>query len=106
MACIYATVSIGQEVVSVGITYRLVKNPRHAVHEKLEVLGSVQPSEVMAIVIFWWHPATVFWNRIEEQNKEELQAVNHQDLFGILPHDMVVRNAPCCRVIFHSLLAC
>lgn len=88
------------------ITYRLVKNPRHAIYEELEVLGSVQPPEVMAIVILWWRSATVLWDRIEEQNKEELQAVNHQDLLGILPDDMVVRNAPCCRVIFHSLFAC
>jgi hypothetical protein len=57
----------------------------------------------MAIIILRWRPAAILWDRIQEQNKEELQAVNHQDLLGIFPHNMVIGDAPCCRVIFHGL---
>lgn len=85
------------------VTYRLVQNPCHAVDKELKVLGPVQPSKVMAVVVLWRGPATVFWNGIQQKNKEELQAVDNQDLFGIFPNDVVVGDPPRCWVILHRL---
>lgn len=92
------------KVILTAITYRLIQNPRHTIHKELEVLGPVQPSKVVTIVVLWRSTTAIFRDRIQEENEEKLQAIDHQDLLGIFPHNMVIGDAPCCRVIFHGLI--
>lgn len=86
-----------------GITYRLIQDPCHAIHKELEVLGPMKPPKVVAVVVLWRSSATIFWNGIQEQNEEELQAVYHQNLLRVLPNNMVIWYPPSGGVIFHSL---
>lgn len=63
----------------------------------------MQPPKVMPVVVLWRGPTTILRNGIQEQNKKELQAVDHQNLLGVFPNNMIVWNPPRCWVMFHSL---
>jgi len=88
---------------SMRITYRLVQDSCHAIHKELEILGPMKPPKVVAVVVFRRSAAPILWNRVQEQNEKELQAIYHQDLLRIFPNNMVVWYSPGSGVIFQSL---
>jgi hypothetical protein len=57
----------------------------------------------MAIIVLRWCSTAILRNRIKQKNKEKLNAIDHQNLPGILPNNMVVWDSPRCRVILHGL---
>jgi hypothetical protein len=46
-----------------------------------------------------------FGNRVEDQDEEQLQAVCDEYLLLIFEHDVVVWDAPGCRIVFERLRA-
>lgn len=57
----------------------------------------------MAVVILGRRSTSIFWDGVQKKNEKILQAIDNQNLFGIFPHDMVVRNSPGGRIIFDGL---
>ena len=45
----------------------------------------------------------MFWHRIQNKYKEELEAIGDKSLLGISKYDMIVGNVPCCWMILESL---
>ena len=43
------------------------------------------------------------WHRIEQEHKEKLKTVCHENLFRILEDHMIVRDSPRCWIVFQSL---
>jgi hypothetical protein len=82
------------------ITYRLVKNPRHPINKKLEVLWSMQPTEEVPEEVLWWRSISRFRYRVEDQYQKQLQTIGHQNLLRVFEHNVVIWYTPRCGVVF------
>jgi hypothetical protein len=82
-----------------GATDRLVQDPCHAFNKELEVLWTVQTSEEMPEEVLRRRPVASLGYGVQNQHQEQLQAVCNEDLSLVLENNVVVRYAPCGRVV-------
>ena len=63
----------------------------------------MQAPKIMAIIVLGRCASSILGYGIKKHNQKELYGVDDQNLFRILPYDVVIRNSPHCRVVFDSL---
>lgn len=66
----------------------------------------MKPAKVVSIIVLGRCSAPVFRDGIDKNHQEKLEAIYDQDLLGILPHHMVVRDSPDRWIVFDGLAIC
>ena len=80
----------------------LVEDPRHPIHDELEVLGPVKAAQEVTVVILR-RGTILLRDGVEQSRQEELQRIGHENLLGVFEHEGVVRHPPAGWVVLERL---